>query len=141
MINLEMFLPYKLAKLSHQLSEDFRTVYEEKYHLTVPQWRVIAHLAQTSELTAKDICNRANLDKSTVSRAVKQLHTRGILKAHPAVNDKRAVLLSLNAQGIELYKLLAKDALEWQETLLKKISKEEQILLFSIISKLESENV
>ena len=139
MINLETFLPYKLAKLSHQLSEDFRTVYEEKYHLTVPQWRVIAHLAQTPELTAKDICNRANLDKSTVSRAVKQLHTRGILKAHPAVNDKRALLLSLNAQGIELYKLLAKDALEWQAQLLAAFSENEKETLIKLLKQLEND--
>ncbi|MGB0986416.1 MAG: MarR family winged helix-turn-helix transcriptional regulator [Pseudoalteromonas spongiae] len=137
MISLDSFLPYRLARLSNALSNSFAKVYADKYGLTVPQWRVIAHLAQQSNLTAKDICDRAELDKSTASRAVKQLIEKGIVVGMQDEKDKRATVLALTKAGEQLFFQLASDANNWQNALFDKLTHEEQSTLFTIINKLD----
>ena len=43
---LEHFLPYRLNRLSSAVSQQFRAVYGPHHDLTVPEWRVLATLAQ-----------------------------------------------------------------------------------------------
>ena len=133
MLNLDEFIPYKIATLSEKLSESFAKVYQDKYGLTVPQWRVIAHLAEQEFLTAKEICNRASLDKSTASRAIKQLLDLGVVKSEPSDKDKRAQRLSLTQDGSSLYNHLSLDAKIWQERLLDSLSKEDTKMLFKLL--------
>lgn len=137
MIKLATFLPYRIATLSSKLSNSFAEVYSDKYQLTVPQWRVIAHLAEKSTLTAKEICIEAGLDKSTTSRAVKQLLDQEIIIGRQAETDKRATELALTKKGKTLYQDLSNDAAKWQESLFESFSSEEQTMLFSILQKLD----
>ncbi|MFY8352323.1 MarR family winged helix-turn-helix transcriptional regulator [Pseudoalteromonas sp. SSM20] len=137
MIKLATFLPYRIATLSSKLSNSFAEVYSDKYQLTVPQWRVIAHLAEKSTLTAKEICIEAGLDKSTTSRAVKQLLDQEIIIGRQAETDKRATELTLTEKGNTLYQELSNDAAKWQESLFESFSSEEQTMLFSILQKLD----
>lgn len=138
MINLDTFLPYRMATLSQKLSLGFASVYADKYGLTVPQWRVIAHLAERNALTAKEICDLAALDKSTASRAVKQLQEKHIIAGHASTTDKRATVLALTELGQELYEILSNDAKDWQDSLLSELSKDEQALLLKLLGKLEN---
>lgn len=140
MIKLATFLPYRVSMLSSKLSNSFAKVYSDKYQLTVPQWRVIVHLAEKKTLTAKEICIEAGLDKSTTSRAVKQLLDIEIIIGKQAKTDKRATELALTAKGNTLYQELSNDAAKWQETLFKSLSSEEQTVLFSILQKLDEKS-
>ena len=137
MIKLATFLPYRIATLTSKLSNSFAEVYSDKYQLTVPQWRVIAHLAEKNTLTAKEICIEAGLDKSTTSRAVKQLLDGDIIIGKQAETDKRATELALTDKGISLYQELSNDAAKWQESLFENLTSEEQTVLFSILEKLD----
>ncbi|WP_372767405.1 MarR family winged helix-turn-helix transcriptional regulator [Pseudoalteromonas sp.] len=137
MIKLATFLPYRIATLSSKLSYSFAKVYADKYQLTVPQWRVIAHLAEKKILTAKEICIEAGLDKSTTSRAVKQLLDQDIIIGKQAETDKRATQLALTVKGNTLYQELSNDAAKWQESLFENLTSEEQTVLFSILVKLD----
>jgi DNA-binding MarR family transcriptional regulator len=137
MINLDIFLPYRLATLSQKLSASFAKIYADKYDLTVPQWRVIAHLAEQTDLTSKEICVRAGLDKSTASRAVKQLMSKQLIDTNIAPFDKRATVLCLSQQGVELYKKLSLDAEKWQNDLLSQLSDVEQNQVVDLLSKID----
>lgn len=137
MIELNAFLPYRLATLSEQLSASFAGVYADKYQLTIPQWRVIAHLAAEQHLTAKTICERAGLDKSTASRAIKQLLEREVIYGEPSTLDKRATVLALSEKGETLYQKLSEDANSWQNALFKSLDQQDKEALFCILDKLE----
>lgn len=137
MIELNAFLPYRLATLSEQLSASFAGVYADKYQLTIPQWRVIAHLAAERHLTAKTICERAGLDKSTASRAVKQLLERDIVYGKQSPEDKRATVLGLSDKGQTLYQELSKDANSWQNALFEVLNHNDKETLFRILDKLD----
>ncbi|NOU50127.1 winged helix-turn-helix transcriptional regulator [Pseudoalteromonas sp. JBTF-M23] len=137
LLKIDEFLPYRLVKLANKVSMAFSSVYFEEAGLTVPQWRVIAHLAQQKTCSAKRLCDLAEIDKSTMSRAVKQLTDKQLIELCADPNDKRAKLLSLTTQGEALYAQLSPKALKWEEALLVELSNDERTLLRSVMDKIE----
>lgn len=136
-IDLEHFLPYQLNQMASLVSTDFAHVYQQKYDLTIPQWRVLANLAQYGKSNAKDLCTQANMDKSTVSRAIKSLLQRGYIQAELNQQDKRVTQVMLNEQGNALYKLIAHDAQNWEAQLAKKFTKQQQTQLLNLLKELK----
>lgn len=137
-LKLNSFLPYRLVKLANKVSEEFAKVYAKEAGLSVAQWRVLAHLAENPNSTAKQLCDLAAMDKSTVSRAVKQLIDAQIIHTKVSENDKRAVHLMLSDSGIQLYQRLVPLALEWEKRFLETLSEGHQQELLSMLKDLES---
>ena len=67
--HLDDFLPYRLAVAAQQVSRRFARLYAAEAGLTIPEWRVLAHLNHSGSVSVRDIHTRVNLDKSVVSRA------------------------------------------------------------------------
>lgn len=63
----------------------------------------IIEIAMSGPLTAKDLSERLNLEKSTISRLVKTLETSGELTSTPHEADGRSQMLSLTKQGQQTY--------------------------------------
>ncbi|MEI8670139.1 MarR family transcriptional regulator [Pseudoalteromonas sp. B131b] len=137
-IDLATFLPYQLTNIATRVSNDFAEVYQTKYGLNIPQWRILANLAQYGQSNAKDLCTQANMDKSTVSRAVKVLIDKGLVKSELNAQDKRAALLVLSKAGQSLYEQIAPDALNWEKQLLSTLTNKEYEVLVSIFEKLNN---
>ena len=137
-IDLATFLPYQLTNVATRVSNDFAEVYQTKYGLNIPQWRILANLAQYGQSNAKDLCTQANMDKSTVSRAVKVLIDKGLVKSELNAQDKRAALLVLSKAGQNLYEQIAPDALNWEKQLLSTLTNEEYEVLVGIFEKLNN---
>ena len=137
-IDLATFLPYQLTNVATRVSNDFAEVYQTKYGLNIPQWRILANLAQYGQSNAKDLCTQANMDKSTVSRAVKVLIDKGLVKSELNAQDKRAALLVLSKVGQSLYEQIAPDALNWEKQLLNTLTNKEYEVLVGIFEKLNN---
>nr|WP_238937539.1 MarR family winged helix-turn-helix transcriptional regulator [Pseudoalteromonas sp. S16_S37] len=125
--------------MANKVSSAFSSVYFEEAGLSVPQWRAIAHLAQQKMCSAKRLCDLAEIDKSTMSRAVKQLTDKQLIELCADPSDKRAKLLSLTPSGEALYAQLSPKALQWEEELLVELSNDERALLRSMMDKIERE--
>ncbi len=134
--DLNDFLPYRLNCLSGVVSKSLAIQYQDKFSITVAQWRVLVHLTQHTEISIRDIHRHVDLDKVAVSRAVKDLEARGLLRKIINQHDKRLLSLSLSEQGIEMMEILVPLALDYQETLLGKLNKQETAFLDKIIRKL-----
>src|SRR5690625_7768560 len=77
MLKLEKFLPYQLSVLSNLMSHGIALTYEERFELSVTEWRVIALLGRHPGITATEVARRAAMDKVAVSRAVARLPAAG----------------------------------------------------------------
>ncbi|MBD3677593.1 MAG: MarR family transcriptional regulator [Rhodobacteraceae bacterium] len=98
--DLENFLPYQLAVLAARVSREFSENYHQRFGLSIPEWRVVAHLAQSDKpLSVREIHARVDMDKSKVSRAATRLETAGYVTKRPHPEDKRLVELSLSDRG------------------------------------------
>ena len=68
-LRLDTFLPYRLSITSGRVSEAVASVYRNLFELTIPEWRVIAVVAESEGLTQQAIVERTLMDKVTISRA------------------------------------------------------------------------
>ena len=83
---LNDFLPYQLSVLSARISRDFSDLYGERFGISVSEWRIVAHLSQTSgPVSVREIYGRVNMDKSRVSRAAARLEARVLCPRPKAV--------------------------------------------------------
>lgn len=137
-LDLDTFLPYRLANLANKMSEEFADVYQQQSDLTIPQWRILFNLAQFGQSHAKALCEQAAMDKSTVSRAIKALIDKRYIVSLVNPQDKRASLLALSDEGLSLYKQLAPAALAWEQDLLASLTQDDYTVLLSCLDKLQT---
>lgn len=135
-LELEQFLPYRLSVLSNNISQAIARDYEERFRLTVTEWRVIAVLAQFEGISANEVAKRTAMDKVAVSRAVARLTETGRIKRSLADRDKRYSILKLTASGKKIYREIAPLALAHERSLLTYLSNEERHWLNRILDKL-----
>jgi len=118
---LDSFLPYRLNVVAQRISERFSKRYAAETGLTIPEWRVLAHLYRSGEVSIRDINTCINLDKSIVSRAATRLESAGLLHKSDNNADRRLIVLTLTPKGEELMYRLGKIADEFQAEMLKEL--------------------
>lgn len=119
--DLDTFLPYRLAVAATQVSRRFAARYEAEAGLSIPEWRVLAHLARSGAVSVRDINRRVNLDKSIVSRAAARLEGAGYLRKSGHAGDQRLVVLELTDAGRGLMDRLGRIADAYQAELLAEL--------------------
>ncbi|MGC7532760.1 MarR family winged helix-turn-helix transcriptional regulator, partial [Pandoraea pneumonica] len=77
------FLPYRLSITSNLVSDRIAHAYESMFGLTIPEWRLVAVIAEVDAITQAEIGERTRMDKVTVSRAAIALVGRGLLERAP----------------------------------------------------------
>lgn len=115
--DLDHFLPYRLNVAAAQISRRFAALYGPEAGLTVPEWRVLAHLSRSGSVSVRDIHERVNLDKSMVSRAATRLEEAGIVRKSGHATDRRLIALELTPQGQQLMARLGRIADAFQAEL------------------------
>lgn len=112
---LDRFIPYRLSVTSNVVSDVISTAYEALFGLSIPEWRVIAVVAEQDGITQQGICTATRMDKVTVSRATIGLVGRGLVARSPNRADRRSRLLALTAAGRKLYAEVAPKAIEFEQ--------------------------
>ena len=100
--DLSAFLPYQLAVAASRVSKGFADRYRAEFGLTIPEWRVLAHLAQSEQVSVREIHAQVDMDKSKVSRAAARLETQGLIEKRENPEDRRLLDMRLTAKGREL---------------------------------------
>jgi DNA-binding MarR family transcriptional regulator len=116
-LDLSDFLPYLLSQAADRQGGAFSPVYKDRYGMLRTEWRVVFHLGQYGDLTAKDVCNRAQIHKTKVSRAVTALESKRFVSRHTVVSDRRHALLRLTPLGRTAYRDLSAAAARFDEDL------------------------
>ncbi|MDO8861946.1 helix-turn-helix domain-containing protein [Haliea sp. E1-2-M8] len=135
-LQLEGFLPYLVNNLADRISTGLSRIYDGEYGLSIPEWRVLANLAEHGVLNAKQIVSTTGMEKSKVSRAVKNLTARGLILQRRKEEDNRARDLALTAAGLALYGDLVPHALAWEGELLDCLSVSEYRDFMYLLGKL-----
>ena len=120
--NLKDFMPYLLNQAADATSRDFQSIYKTKYGMLRTEWRVVFHLGHYGQMTAKEICDRARIHKTKVSRAVHSLEAKKFLSRKPLVDDRRHEMLSLTATGKRVFEDLFEEAQNYDANLMAEFS-------------------
>jgi DNA-binding MarR family transcriptional regulator len=135
-IELERFLPYRLSVLTNLVSGAIADVYQQRFNLTIPEWRVVAVLARHPGLSAADVAAHTRMDAVAVSRAVTRLLRAGRIRRSIAAEDRRRSVLCLSVAGAAVYGEIAPIALRYERSLLDGLAAAEIAALDSILDKL-----
>jgi DNA-binding MarR family transcriptional regulator len=133
---LEKFLPYRLAVTSHTVSTNIARVYEKRFGVSIPEWRVIAILGRYPGLSAVEVAERTLMDKVAVSRAVTKLVKNGRIDRQFADADRRRSILNLSDEGRKVHNEIAPLALQFERALLQDISDEDYKTFSTILEQL-----
>lgn len=137
-LSLQHFLPYRLSIASNAVSDLIAGAYRTLFGLSVPEWRLVAVLAERERISQFEIGARTRMDKVTVSRAAIALVERGLVERAPNPEDKRSHLLLLTAAGWSLYRQVAPEALALEKALLAGFSRAEIDSFTAMLSRLEN---
>jgi DNA-binding MarR family transcriptional regulator len=118
-LRLDAYLPYRLSVASNAVSRLIARAYEDRFGLTIPQWRLIAVLGEDGPLTQQAIGLRTVMDKVTVSRATQGLVKRRLVQRAPHDADGRSHHVALSKAGERLYSEVSPVALEYEARLLQ----------------------
>ena len=132
--NLEDFLPYQLAVLAESTSRAFEKEYRTRFGIGVAEWRVVAHLSQSSSVSVRDIQKRVAMEKSRVSRAATRLEKAGYVLRQPDPNDGRLIALALTDQGHDMIRTLAPIAQGFEKRLLDTLGADKTTFRRSILT-------
>ncbi|MEQ1612325.1 MAG: MarR family transcriptional regulator [Hyphomicrobiaceae bacterium] len=135
-IDLQSYFPYRLAVLAEQVSLAVAQVYAQRFDLTRQEWRVLAVLGGTTEASATDIGHITSLDKMQVSRAMRNLEARGVIRRSESTDDRRRRLVELTKAGRALYREIVPLALAREATLLAALSPDELTALEFMMDKI-----
>lgn len=122
--DLNAFLPYQLAVAASRVSRAFAERYRSEFGLSIPEWRVLAHLSQCGAVSVREVHARVDMDKSKVSRAAARLEAEGFLKKEVDEADRRLVRLSLTEEGRALVARILPVASTYQDELLAQLGEE-----------------
>lgn len=136
-LRLDDYLPYRLSVASNAVSGLIARAYEDRFGLTIPQWRLICVLAEDLALTQVDIVARTGMDKVTVSRAAQGLSKRRLISRSEHQRDGRSHMLALTQEGAHLHSEIAPLALAYEAALIAGLAPTEVAMLKRLLSRLQ----
>ncbi len=137
-LQLDKFMPYRLSVASNAVSNRIAVSYRKRFGLKIPEWRIIAILAEHDQMTPQALGDATRMDKITVSRAAAAMVERGLIDMRDNPGDGRSHFLALTTDGRALYGEIAPIALAMEADLLASFTDSERDLLEMLIRRIEA---
>ncbi len=99
---LDRFLPYQISVIARRLSHELEERYSRQFGLSVSEWRIMAHLSQSSPVSVRELVSRVDMHKSRVSRACHRMEAAGWVSSVTNTADRRLKDLELTPKGKQM---------------------------------------
>lgn len=135
-MELQQFLPYRLAVLADAVSRSMAAVYRQRFELSRDEWRLLAALSASGRIQAAEAAQITTLDKMQASRALRSLEARQLVSRETDPSDRRHVIVHLLPAGRALLRQLAPMVLAREAYLLEALDADEREVLDRALTKL-----
>ena len=125
-LTLERFAPYRLSILSNRVSDIIAATYNDKFGLSVIEWRIMAVLGEFPGVSGEEVSVKTQIEKSILSRAVQKLLKRHLVERTVDDEDRRRQILKLSTLGMDIYHQIVPISLAYEQQLLACFSKQER---------------
>ncbi len=136
-LNLARFLPYRLSVLSNTISHTVARLYETRFGITIPEWRVIAVLGSGRTMSAGEVAAATAMERVQVSRAISRMLESGLILRETGDRDRRRADLTLTARGLAIYTEIAPLALAYETRITSVLDPAEAAMLDRLLAKLQ----
>ncbi len=123
--DLSNYIPCQLASLTQTMTRSIAALLDERYGISLPEWKVLAIIRDKPGQSAVAVARHAQMDTVAVSRAVTKLLDSGLVSRELDSEDRRCSVLGITAEGQELHDQIAPLACELETSLLNELSEEE----------------
>ncbi len=73
-----------------------------KYNISIPEWKLLGQVFESERIKLSDLADILRYDPPMVTKLVKNLEKKGLLKRTPDPNDVRAKIVTPTANGKKL---------------------------------------
>ncbi len=136
-LELPAFVPFRLNRLAAGVSQHLAVVYQTRFGLDIPQWRVMATVGSRHGCTAQYIAASTRMHKTRVSRAIAELEARQLIERVSSAEDRRERQVRLTKAGRRMYTELVPLALAREADLLQCLTSEQLAGFLTAIETLE----
>ena len=135
-LTLERYLPYRLSILSNRVSGRIAETYGDKFAISVTEWRIMAVLGEYPGISADEVSNKTQIEKSILSRAISKLLNRNLLNREIDPADKRRSMLKLSKTGQSVYDEIVPIAYDMEKELPNCFNAEETEAFSKLVDRL-----
>lgn len=135
---LESFLPYRLLAAANAVSRLIARAYDDRFGLTVPEWRLMCVLADGGPATLAEAAARLLMERPSVGRAAQGLLRRRLAKPTERRAEIGGRALELTFEGERLHGEIAPLALAYEAALIAGLAPPEVALLKRLLSRLQA---
>jgi homoprotocatechuate degradation regulator HpaR len=122
-------LPMALLRARETVMGHFRPMLE-RYDVTEQQWRVLRIVAENQRLDASDVAERAAILAPSLTRIIRALEQRKLIRRRQDTQDRRRVMLEIAPAGLALITKAVPESLAAHKAVEDRFGKEcvEQLL-------------
>jgi len=110
------------------------------FDLSLNEWWLLAVTFAHKSVRAGDMSELLVMDKSQLSRLIKALVAKNLIKSAPDPEDARATVLSVTARGRALHDEVLQEVMRRNENVLAPLSREEVLQLSNLLARLTDHN-
>lgn len=132
-LDLQRSVPVLVTLVANRINALGLTMFGRGHRLGPTTWNVLVALAAHPDSSGSQISHLIGLDPGSVSRALKALVKRGLVRITSSENMSR---FALTADGRELHDEALQTVLERERIILEAFSREESELLLSLLQRL-----
>nr|WP_280823221.1 homoprotocatechuate degradation operon regulator HpaR [Mesorhizobium soli] len=99
--NTRRSLPIALLRAREAVMGHFRPMLAQ-HEITEQQWRVIRILAESGQVDATEMADKAFILAPSLTRIIRSLEERGLISKHKDAEDGRRVLLEIAPAGMKV---------------------------------------
>lgn len=129
-------IPYAIHRFSIALDRAKDHAFERDLDLSSADWRILVSIGAYAPLSTKQLSDRCQIDKSTVSRTTAALVHRGFVARKVDEADQRLVVLRLTSRGRILCDNVVQSIQKWDALLLEVLSGRQLSVLRSVLAQL-----
>jgi DNA-binding MarR family transcriptional regulator len=133
LVHRDRYVPYLLGRISKGMSSSASVLYRQRLGVGINDARILVVLARRPRLTGKELSDDTSLNKSVVSRSLRVLRKKGLVRLAPA--DGR-IEVELTPAGQDMHYRVSWVALDREALMLKGFSAKEKRALIEYLHRM-----
>lgn len=135
-VDLERYAPAYFTWIANKLSRGASQHYLAAFDVGIEIWRVLVLLAIHGSISAQQVCRIIGMDKASVSRCFKAMHSRGYITLGLDAADGRLRVATLTEAGRAMHDQIRGIALERERAFLAVLDVAERKTLIDLLHRL-----
>lgn len=135
-VDLDRYVPAYFTFIANKLARGASSHYLETYGVGIETWRIMVMLAIEKRVTAQRVCQLIGMDKGSVSRAFRSMHSKGLLAFSSDALDGRLRFATFTKKGRDMHDSIMRFALQREHSFLSVLDQNEINTLIDLLRRL-----